>query len=542
MDVEPEQAAATLARIKPQLEAQDFEFVERLWNTLMVVMRLVRAQRSSIARLRRMFGIASSEKTRAVTGSAPADAPQDKPTVATGPQPGAAGGGGAWADAPKPKGHGRLGVCDYPNAIHHAVLHAKLKVGERCPLCERGSLYELEPARTLRILGQPLLSAHCWDSQRLRCSTCGEVFTAQAPQQAQGPKFDDSAVAMLALCRYGTGLPHNRLERLQRNLQTPLSSSTQWDALASRAAELKPVFEHQEHLAAQGDVIHDDDTYVRILAFMGERRAKLLRDGNLPAPDRTGLFTTAIISNTSAGPVALFYSGRNHAGENLNRLLHARDPELEPPILMSDALARNVPKDHAVIEANCVAHARRGLVDQFPNFPIECRTLLEMLRAVFAVEARCKERKLSPQERLLVHQAESHPVMEKLHAFMTEQLHDKLVEPNSGLGKAYNYMLSRWDKLTLFLQRPGAPIENNVCERALKMAIAQRRNSLFYRSQRGASIGDMFTSLIHTAELHGENPFEYLTAVLRHSTAVALQPGDWLPWTYRATLARIQSR
>lgn len=427
----------------------------------MLVMRLVRAQRASIARLRRMFGMASSEKTQAVTGSTPADAPQQQPNDATEPQPAAAG-GSAGADAPKPKGHGRLGVSDYPNAVHHAVLHAKLKVGERCALCERGSLYELEPARTLRIVGQPLLAAHCWDRQRLRCSTCGEVFTAQAPQEAQGPKFDDTAVAMIALCRYGTGLPHNRLERLQRNLQTPLSSSTQWDALASRAPELKPALEHLEHLGAQGDVLHDDDTYVRILAFMGERRAQLLHDGQLPAPDRTGLFTTAIISNTSAGPVALFYSGRNHAGENLNRLLHVRDPALAPPILMSDALSRNVPKDHAVLEANCVVHGRRGIVDQFPNFPVECRTLLEMLRAVFAVEARCKERKLSPQERLLVHQTESQPVMEKLHAFMTEQLQNKLVEPNSDIGKAYNYMLSRWEKLTLFLRQPGAPIDNNI--------------------------------------------------------------------------------
>jgi transposase len=158
------------------------------------------------------------------------------------------------------------GASDYPNAVHHAVLHAKLRAGERCQLCERGSLYELEPARTLRIVGQPLLAAHCWDSQRLRCSACGEVFTEQAPKEAQGPKFDGTAVAMIALCRYGTGLPHNRLERLQRNLQTPLSSSTQWDALASRAAELATVFNHLELLAAQGDVIHDEDRRCRQLS------------------------------------------------------------------------------------------------------------------------------------------------------------------------------------------------------------------------------------------------------------------------------------
>ena len=74
------------------------------------------------------------------------------------------------------------------------------------------------------------------------------------------------------------------------------------------------------------------------------------------------------------------------------------------------------------------------------------------------------------------------------------------------------------------------------------MAICHRRNSLFYRTQHGASVGDMFTPLIHTAELHGQNPFEYLTALLRHSARIVAQSGDWMPWTYKATLARLGSR
>jgi transposase len=542
MDVEPEKVEATLARIKPQLEAQDFELIARLWSTLMLVMRLVRAQRASLARLRRVFGLSSSEKTREVTGAgvdanrSGAEAAQD----ATGAQ---GAHDGETAAKTKPKGHGRLGVSDYPTALHHAVLHAELKVGERCPLCERGSLYALEePARILRILGQPLLAAHCWDCQRLRCSGCGHVFTAQAPTEARGPKFDETAVAMLGLCRYGAGLPLHRLERLQRNVQTPLSSSTQWDALDQNAPALRPAFEHLERVAAQGSVIHDDDTYVRILSFMGERRAKLLQAGELPDPDRTGLFTTAIVSSTELGTVALFYSGRKHAGENLNKLLMARDPERDAPILMSDALSRNVPKDHLVVEANCTAHARRGIVDQFPNFPAECRTVLLLLREVYAVEADCKARKLTPDKRLAEHRDRSEPVMSQLHAFMTEELASKRAEPNSGLGKAYQYMLKRWDKLTLFLRVASAPLENNICERALKMAICHRRNSLFYRTQHGATVGDTFTSLIHTAELHGKNPFDYLTALLRHARAVADQPAAWMPWTYEATLAGLSGR
>jgi transposase len=544
MDVEPEKVEATLARIKPQLEAQDFELIARLWSTLMLVMRLVRAQRASLARLRRLFGLSTSEKTREVTGAG-VEASQSDPESAPGGSAaqGARGGEADAAGKTKPKGHGRLGVSDYPTAVHHAVLHAELKVGERCPLCEHGNLYMLEePARILRILGQPLLAAHCWDCQRLRCSGCGHVFTAQAPAEAQGPKFDETAVAMIGLCRYGMGLPLHRLERLQRNLQTPLSSSTQWDALDQNAPALRPPFEQLERLAAQGSVIHNDDTYVRILSFMGERRAQLLQAGELPDPDRTGMFTTAVVSNTEFGTVALFYSGRKHAGENLNKLLTARDPERAAPILMSDALSRNVPKDHVVVEANCTAHARRPIVDQFPNFPAECRTVLLLLREVYAVEADCKARKLTPDKRLAEHQGRSAPVMSQLFAFMTEELASKRAEPNSGLGKAYQYMLKRWDKLTLFLRAPGAPLENNICERALKMAICHRRNSLFYRTQHGATVGDMFTSLIHTAELHGKNPFDYLTALLHHARAVAEQPAAWMPWTYEATLAGLSSQ
>jgi transposase len=512
-----------------------------LWSTLTLVMRLVRVQRASIARLRRLFGMASSEKTRDVLGPQPPPALDE---TAAPPLAAAAGSGNdpRTPDKSKRPGHGRLAASDYPAAVHHAVMHTELSAGCVCPRCHRGTLYQLtEPARIVRIIGQPMLSAACWDCQRLRCSGCGDVFTARAPQQAQGPKFDETAVAMIALCRYGAGLPHHRLERLQRNLQTPVASSTQWEALDQSAADLRLVVEHMERIAAQATVIHDDDTYVRILAFMGERRAKLLHEGTLPNPDRTGLYTTAILAMGDCGPIALFYSGRKHAGENLSKLLTARDPERDPPTLMSDALKRNVPKDQSVIEANCMAHGRRNFVDQFPNFPNECRAILELLRQVFAVEADCKQRKLSAQQRLCEHQTHSQSVMNALHAIMTEDLVCKRVEPNSGLGKAYDYMLKRWDKFTLFLRQPGAPLDNNICERALKMAICHRRNSLFYRTQHGASVGDMFTSLIHTAELHGQNPFDYLCAVLRNPRAAAASPGAWMPWSYQSTMAALST-
>jgi hypothetical protein len=284
--------------------------------------------------------------------------------------------------------------------------------------------------------------------------------------------------------------------------------------------------------------MHNDDTYARVLGFMGERRAALLRDGELPDPERVGLFTTAILSLTDAQPILLFYTGRKYAGENLASLLQARDDELEPPVLMCDGLeSRNLPQGHAVTSANCLTHGRRNFVDQVVNFPRECQHVLEELRKVYRVDAACKKARLSKEDRLAMHERDSAPVMNALKARMEEDLRDKRVEPNSGLGNAYRYMLKRWDKLTLFLRKAGAPLDNNACERALKMAIRHRRSSLFYRSERGAQTGDMFMSVIYTAELRGENPFAYLTAVLRNEKAAAESPAQWLLWTYRPTLA-----
>jgi hypothetical protein len=257
----------------------------------------------------------------------------------------------------------------------------------------------------------------------------------------------------------------------------------------------------------------------------------------LPDPERTGLFTTAVLSLGGGRALALFFTGRKHAGENLTDLLRQRAVELEPPILMCDALERNVPKGHRVVESNCASHARRRFVDQAVNFPHECRYLLETYGKVFQIDELCRTEGLSELERLRRHQRESGPLMQELKSWMEAGLAEKRIEPNSGLGEAIRYMLDRWDKFTLFLRLPGAPLHNNVVERTLKMAIRHRNNSLFYRSERGALVGDIYMTILYTAELQGENPFHYLTELMRHERAVTEDPAAWLPWTYRDTLA-----
>ena len=129
--------------------------------------------------------------------------------------------------------------------------------------------------------------------------------------------------------------------------------------------------------------------------------------------------------------------------------------------------------------------------------------------------------------------------MKGLQEWMEAQLAEHKTEPNFGLGKAISYLLNHWTKLTLFLRQAGAPIDNNIVERALKKAILNRKNALFYKTLNGAGVGDLFMSLIHTCELNGTNPFDCLTELLRHSAELKQRPSEWMPWNYRDTLARL---
>ena len=269
-----------------------------------------------------------------------------------------------------------------------------------------------------------------------------------------------------------------------------------------------------------------------------------------PASDeRTGVFTSAVLSvvRQEAGPegapegngerrMALYFSGREHAGENLAKVLKQRAAENSQAMLMSDALSRNAPKLSAGVElllANCLAHGRRQFVEVAGSFPAECRYVLETLGGVYANDAVTKEEKMTPVARLEFHRQHSQTPMDELENWMREQFSQHKAEPNSGLGKAITYMQRHWKALTLFLRQPGAPLDNNICERALKLAVLHRKNALFYRTLNGAQVGDLFMSLIHTCQLNGVNSFEYLVELLRHASEVAASPREWMPWRYR---------
>jgi hypothetical protein len=342
---------------------------------------------------------------------------------------------------------------------------------------------------------------------------------------------------MIALLKYGSGLPFNRLARLQGNLGMPLPAATQWDILQNCLPTFVPILERLIRAAAQGQVVHNDDTTMKVLNLAGPHQEPT-DDEPGPVPGRTGVFTSGLVSVLEDHRIALFFTGHHHAGENLAAVLQHRAAELGPPIQMCDALSRNMPAELQVILAHCLTHGRRRFVEVAPNFPQECLYVLEVLKEVYTHEAEAKSRGLSAQQRLHWHQAHSGPKMAQLQNWLSERIEQHYVEPNSGLGQAIAYMRKHWEALTLFLRQPGAPLDNNVCERALKKAILHRKNSYFYKTLNGARVGDLFMSLIHTCELNDVNPFDYLTELQKHANELSSDPDNWMPWNYRDTLQK----
>lgn len=535
-DVDVKELRAALERARAALDPADFTLLTGAVDTFTALTRELQLKGVTLERLRRLFMGSSSEKTSKVLGDEPDDKPADDKGTAdkdTTPEK-------TSDNKERPKGHGRNGVTAYPGAKRKKVTHDSLHHGDKCPGCAKGKLYPVkEPALLLRVHGMAPLDATVWECDRLRCNGCGEMFTAPAPKGVGDEKYDASADAMVGMLRYGVGLPFNRIEQLQRGMGIPLPASTQWDLVERRADGLAPAHDALVRNAAQGEVFHNDDTSMRVLELGGQTREDALAAGESEkAADRTGVRTTGIVSKVGQHKVALYFTGRQIAGEGLDTVLQERMARLPAPIQMCDGLSHNLPTVLKTILGNCLSHARRYCVDIVDSFPDECREVLEPIREVYRNDATAATEKMTPQQRLLFHQEHSGPLMKKLKKWMHAQLDEHRVEPNSPLGEALRYMIKHWEPLTLFLRVAGAPLDNNVCERALKKAILHRKNSLFYRTVYGAWVGDLYMALIHTAELNGVHPFPYLVALMKHPEEVRDNPDAWLPWNYTEALGR----
>src|SRR5262249_10535049 len=227
-------------RAEQALDAKDTELIRAVFQSYTYVAGLVEDKNTSIRRLRQLLFGARTEKTEDVVGQKTDEpvTPEPEDAAAEAAMAAAEADAAAAPDAgrePAAPGHGRNGADAYRGAARVNRPHPSLTAGDPCPSCGQGTVYEKAPGVVVRITGQPPLAATIYQLQKLRCHLCGQVFTAPAPAEAGERKYEATVGSMIALLKYGSGLPFNRLEGLQGHLGVPLPASTQWDIVAAVA-------------------------------------------------------------------------------------------------------------------------------------------------------------------------------------------------------------------------------------------------------------------------------------------------------------------
>jgi transposase len=432
-------------------------------------------------------------------------------------------------------GHGHRPASDFTQAKTIHVAHQSLKKGSTCPSCLKGRLFNLSPGSVIRIVGQPWLQVEIYRPERLRCPVCGKTFTATLPQEVMaGSRADETAKAIVSLLKYRGGVPFYRQGQIQSVLGAPISPSEIWKMTEDVADALQPAYARLCEYAASAELIQNDDTKARILSIMKDRES---RKGTDEEDRRTGTFTTGILATLQTGEkIALFFTGVNHAGENLNELLSKRAEGLSAPIQQCDG-GHNVPEDYDTHLSNCNAHCRRNFYELVQSWPKIVIKIIGWYSTVFANERTAPS---DPLLRLKWHQERSGPIMEEIKDYCNSLIEQRQVEPNSSMGKAIAYLQNHWEALTLFLRMPGVPIDNNATEQLLKRAVLNRKNAYFYRNETGAKIGDILMSVIETCVQNSVNPWEYLIAVQEYQKDVRANPALWAPWLYEARLKELK--
>lgn len=454
---------------------------------------------------------------------------------------------GAAGPEKKAKGHGRNGASAFENAKHFVHALAAGLLGALCTACGLGRMTRYREKVVIRVVGQPLFAAELHHLEQARCRVCGRVVRAEGPTgllEGIGSSYavyDWSACAMLAVMHYFAAIPFKRLESLHAGWGIPVPDANLWRLVDESDDLLLPLYRALElHGIQNATTLRIDDTGSMVVALAREIQAEidaLERLGESTRNVRTGINATGLLLETAQGSTVLFFTGRHHAGEVLDRLLRLRRPAPDSPPLVkvTDGASKNFDHPHRekLVEATCNAHAFLKFHDLKDNHPTEYALAGEVYKAVFDNDDEAKARRLNPTERMLFHREHSMPWMKKLKDLCEEKLRNKRVEPNSALWEPLSFIVNQWPRLTRFCEVPGVPLDTNLVEQKLIIPVRYLAASFNYQTETGAEVGDRMMSLIATAHAHGVEPVAYLTHSLRHHEDLARRPADYLPWVYR---------
>ncbi len=524
LDFTPDQIEALLDRIANKcLEADDYPLLADLIRAIVWMNLSLQEKELTIKRLRKIFGIKTetAKKLLNLAGGQSDQKPKDPKEKDN-------------KEKEKKGKHGHKPASEYTEAKLIEIAHQTLRKGDRCPECLKGKLFHLKPGSVIRIKGQPWLQVEIYKPERLRCSLCGKVFTATLPLEGSlSSRADSTAKAIVSLLKYRGGVPFYRQGQIQEALGAPISASEIWEMTEDVANVAQPIYGLLCTEAAKGKIVQNDDTKARVLKLEQDIKEQELKEKD----ERTGIFTTAILSTLESGiKIGLFFTGRKHAGENLDALLDDRPEEQPPPIQQCDALSRNIPKNHETQLSNCLAHARRKFYELVDIWPQVVTKIIGLFAILFDNDRTAPK---DPNERLKWHQKKSGWVMEEIKSYCNGLLENKVVEPNSSLGKAIAYLNNHWESFTLFLRLPGVILTNNENEQLIKRAVLNRKNAYFFRNETGAKIADILMSIIETCVYNNVNPWKYLIIIQEQQKDIRLNPQLWAPWCYEKRLREL---
>jgi hypothetical protein len=520
-----------------RLDDQEKKLISGLLRTLLALASVLEKKKVSIARLREMiFGKKRERFNKQGKAEEKKDGTESTRESGEGAEKSEASNSAKdekqespeGADRRPGPGHGRKPPSAYAGATVVHCPHQELQSGNKC-LKEgcKGRLYPVKRQHgEFQYSGRPILMATHYKQDVLKCNCCDKEYEAPLPAGVKPGRFDATADAAIAISKSVQAVPYHRTAALQELCGVPLPASVQSERCEVVADALLPIYKQMIREGANGKVFYGDDSPVKIQELVQENKEKTRQE-------RVGMQTSAIVIELFNGVrVALYDNGRRHAGEFLESLYEKRSAGLPLPIQMGDALASNWCGKQERIICKCLTHARRKFYEIREIYPGACAYVLEQIGKIYQNEKMAKG--LSDEERLVYHQKHSGPVLEELQQWMTLQLDERKVEPNSSLGAAIKYFQKHAPNgLSSFLQHAGAPLDNNIAEQALKLPVIIRKNSYGYKTSDGAMVGAILLSVLASCRLNGTNAWNYLVSVLRRKEEVKRNPKGFLPWNYQ---------
>jgi hypothetical protein len=450
---------------------------------------------------------------------------------------------------PLRKGHGRKGASAFTSAKECLHGFAAGILGAICASCGLGRMSRYRDKVIVFVVGQSIFGAERHVFEQARCRVCGAIIRADAtPLVLDGlgteyVTYHWSACAMLIVMHYFAGAPFKRLEALHQGWGVPMPDANQWHLVDRCDDLLAPLYKAIErHAILHATTLRIDDTGAMIIALrrqIQEELAALQLLGESTGDVRTGINATSVYLETDHAKVVLFFTGRHHAGEIIDRLLVRRRSVAQAAetrlVKVTDAASKNF--DHAqgelLEEAVCNAHAFLKFRAIKDGFPAEYAIAGEVYKNVFDNDDEAKAQGLAPVERMHFHRSRSKPQMERLWQMCKQKLESKLVEPHSPLWEPVSFIINQWDRLTRFYEVPGVPLDTNVVEQTLIIPVRYLAGSFAYKTQNGADVGDRHMSLVATANANGVEPVAYLTECLQNHRDLAERPDHYLPWVYK---------